>query len=284
MKYMSLTPLTLALALVVTSPTFLLGQSHGHFNVGALSTQQNSPLFFANEADFAPESSYVKTLLYTNTDRYAGYYQGNITLTALAQTAAHAGPELGAPALGSFIHASIVSVQGPPDGVFSFWESGATRPTYSLASGRTGTNLWRLSENEGLHGTDPFGHIHGRRFTATRPGIYTVGFQAFDLSTNGANGGPIHLPSTIASISFQAGINIESIEPDPEEGHVHVRFGALAGFTWQAEASTNLGPAALWFPAADPIVGADIFIELVHDVPPGTKRFYRVSGTALNLE
>ncbi|MBI1840449.1 MAG: hypothetical protein HYR88_06300 [Verrucomicrobia bacterium] len=275
-------PVMLALGLAVVAPAPLLSQSHSHLNAGALAARQNAPLLFANAADFAPASYYVKTLIQTNAGKYAGYYQGSITLTALPQTAAHAGPDPQASAPGSFIQASIVSVSGPAGGEFAFWENGAAKPTFSLQTGQTGTNLWRLSENDGSSGSDPYGHIHGRRFTATLPGVYTIGFQAFDTSTNGAGGGPIHTPSDIALIRFQAGVNMDFIEPDYEEGHVHVRFGAMEGFLWQLEATPAMSANPLWSPAGEPVVGADVFIEVIHDVPPGNRRFYRVRGTPID--
>src|SRR5262249_1238865 len=126
-----------------------LAADHGHLNVGAVGTAQNDPLDFDNGDLFTTDSGYVFTLIYTNGGTYAGYFQGNITLTVLAATPAHAGPVPGAPALGSWIFAQIVSVDGPPGGAFAFWESGATTPTISLASGNTGTNLYRLSESDG---------------------------------------------------------------------------------------------------------------------------------------
>jgi hypothetical protein len=73
-------------------------------------------------------------------------------------------------------------------------------------------------------------------------------------------------------------VNIESVEPDYEEGHVHVRFGAMAGFLWQVEYSGALGPQADWRPAEGPVTGNDYFFELIHELPPGGQRFYRVSG------
>ena len=266
---------------ILSIPATLWGRSHGHLNVGATAGTQNSALIFANGSDFAPATHYVKTLIYTNAGKYVGLYQGNITLTALPRTAAHAGPDPSAPAFGSLIQASMVSVTGPVGGEFSFWENGASKATFTLRTGRTGTNLWKLSENDGAPGTDPYGHIHGRRFSATLPGIYTVGFQAFDISTNGMGGGPIHTPSSITQVTFQAGVNMESIEPDYEEGHVHVRFGAMAGFSWQLEASANVSPNPVWSPAGEPVVGDDVFIEVIHDKPPGDIRFYRVQGTPI---
>lgn len=280
MKYSLFSKLALALGLAFSVQNTIHAQ-HGHLNAGAVGTNQNDQLLWANGADFLASSGYVKTLDYTNSGKYAGYFQGGITLTALPATAAHAGPDPAAAALGSFLQFRLSCLEGPTGGAFGFWDTGATNPSISLTAGRTSTNLWRLSESDGSPGSDPYGHIHGRRFTATQPGIYKIGFTALDTSTNGVGGGPIHAPSTELPVWFQAGVNIQSVEPDYEEGHVHIRFGATAGFSWQVEASTNLGPAAVWLPAGNPVTGADVLLELIHDVPPGEQRFYRVRGAPI---
>src|SRR5687767_2656798 len=93
-------------------------QDHGHFYVGALGTNQNDQLIITNAADFVTTSGYVKTLTYTNGGRYAGYFEGNITFEALAANNALGDPVPGSAALGSWIHAQIISVEGPADGVF----------------------------------------------------------------------------------------------------------------------------------------------------------------------
>lgn len=257
-----------------------LHAQHGHLNAGAAGTQQNAQLLWANGADFIASSGYVKTLDYTNAGRYAGYFQGGITLTALPATPPNGGPDPEASALGSFLQFGISCLEGPAGGAFNFWESTGTTPALSLMPGQASTNLWRLSQGDGSPGSDPFGHIHGRRWSATKPGLYKIGFRAVDTSTNGG-GGPIHLPSLELPVWFQAGLCIASVEPDYEDGHVHIRFGATAGFSWQVESSTNLGPSAQWLPAAHPVTGGDTFVEVLHDVNPGIQRFYRVTGTPI---
>src|SRR5262249_43998498 len=144
--------------------------------VGATGLDQGDPLTLENAADFSTNSSYIKTLTYTNGGSYAGFYQGNITFQVTGATT---------PAPGALIYAQIVSVEGPAGGAFAFWEAGATNPTISVACGTKGTNAYQLSANDGSPGSDPYGHIHGRRFTASKPGIYTVGLKALDLCTNG---------------------------------------------------------------------------------------------------
>ena len=138
-----------------------------------------------------------------------------------------------------------------------------------------------MSQNNGSPGSDPYGHIHGRRFTATTPGVYKVTLQAVDTSTNGTSGGPIHRPSEELPVCFQAGVNVVEVEPDFEEGHVHVHFGGRRGYTWQVESTEFLGEKADWQPAGNPIVGDDVFIQTIHEGDPGMQRFYRVKCTPI---
>jgi hypothetical protein len=250
---------------------------HGHLNAGAAGTTHGDRLIWANGADFIAPSGYVKTLDYTNTGRFAGYYQGGITPTALPATAERGGPDPDASALGSYLQFRIACLEGPPGGSFGFWEAGATAPSISLARGETSTNLWRLSESDGSPGSDPFGHIHGRRFSATKPGIYKVAFTAIDTSTNGAGGGPIHTPSEELPIWFQAGINIQSIEPEALQ--TRIRFGAAAGFNWSLRYTSDLTNTT--WTSTEPVAGNDTFVEITHQDPAGPRGFYEIIGVPI---
>jgi hypothetical protein len=247
---------------------------HGHLNVGAVGTAQGDPLTFDNGDLFTTESAFVNTLIYTNGGTYAGYFQGNITLTALAATAAHGGPVPNAPALGSFIFAQIVSVEGPTGGAFSFWDTGATTPTIQVQTGTSSTNLFRLSENDGSPNTDPYGHIHGRRFTATQPGLYAVTFRALDLSTNGPGGGPIQTPSPNLTIYFQAGITITSLETT--NGLATLTFGARLNHNYTLQATTNLLSPIIWTDASGPVAGNDALTPVTDTNASSRIRFYRI--------
>lgn len=257
-------------------PLIVSAQDHGHINIGSSGINQNDPLIFDNAAIFETATNYVKTLTFATSGNYAGYYQGNITMTGLAATPEHSGPELNAAALGSRIFVQLVSVDGPEGGAFAFWESGASSPTIGLASGATGTNTWRVSENDGSPGGDPYGHIHGRRFTATKPGIYTVGFRAFDFSTNGVAGGPIHTPSTVMKVYFQAGVNIKSVEPGVNQ--TRIVFSAPVGRNWVIEASDSASASAVWNEVGGMVAGDDCFHEVIDDQPVQGKCFYRAKG------
>src|SRR5262245_41154917 len=143
-------------------------QDHGHLNVGATAQTAGAKLTFDNAADF--EQPYVKTLTFTNAGKFANLFQGNITLTVLHSTNAFGEPIPGAPAPGAFILAEIVAVQGPEGGQFQFWETNSTTtPAISIPTGTTDAGFkFEISEKDlgaGEPGGDPFGHIHGRRFT-----------------------------------------------------------------------------------------------------------------------
>src|SRR5688572_1657317 len=110
--------------LLLTSVVCSVHAQHGHLDVGAAGRNQNDRLVFANGAAFVDSSGYVKTLVFTNSARFAGYYQGSITPTALSSTlfANSAAP-------GSFIQFAFSNVSGPPGGAFAFWEDDHITPT-----------------------------------------------------------------------------------------------------------------------------------------------------------
>jgi hypothetical protein len=133
--------------------------------------------------------------------------------------------------------------------------------------------LFRLTEADGSPGSDPYGHIHGRRFTATKPGINKVTFVLRDTSTNGSSGGPIHKDSDPLSIYFQAGVTIQTIDFDANQASL--RFGAPSGNTCQVEATTNIANS-IWSPVGAAVTGDDYLHWVFDDQPSANQRFFRV--------
>lgn len=202
--------LTLGLGLAVSSV------QAQHVNAGALNTSQGGQLYFQNASGFVNGSGFVitsvsPTMNYSNSGTYAGFFNSGPTFTALAQTANNgATPSPFAAAYGSFLQLRLESVvSGPVGGTFSFFDHGATTPTYGLGVGSfvTSGNLFELSDDTlgaGDPGADPFGHIHGRRFAADVAGSYQVGFRIVDTSINGIGGGPIQSDSQLYLMTFNA--------------------------------------------------------------------------------
>jgi hypothetical protein len=228
-------------------------------NAGASNTTQNARLYFPNGSTYDTGARYNVFLSFTNGGTFSNLHQGTgISFTSLASTLDNGGPTFGHAADGAFLQLQLVSISGPPGGVFGVWTQEFGNPTrsfplHSLAVGVTnGTNLLRLSESDGLPGSDPYGHVHGRTFTATKPGLYTLGCRIVDTSANGAGGGPIHTPSALNYFYFQAGLTISSWSKNSNS--CSVTFGTTAGKTYYVE-STPVLPATNWTAWAGPFTG-----------------------------
>jgi hypothetical protein len=249
---------------------------HLHFVAGTASPAQGAKLYPVNGADFVAASGHVRTHAFSSDGSYAGYYNASHPFIVAAATEDYGGPEFGAPALGSQIRMRIVSVSGPPGGQFSFWEAGATSPTILVPVSAANTNDWHISENDGSPGSDPYGHIHGRRFAMTKPGFYVVGFQFFDVCTNGANGGPIHTPSDVIFVNMQAGVSIAAISKDVDG--VTVTFGAEVGNDYVLEAINAWDPEPEWTELPGVVTGDNRLQSLRDTISAEAQRYYRVKA------
>src|ERR1041385_3485553 len=204
------------LALAIASDTV---DAHEHLAAGAVSTNIGASLIFQNDADFGGDVGFVFNLTAgTTNDAYSGfYYTDEISFTALPATADNGGPELGHAALGAQIEVRLLSVEGPVGARFGFWETtevgvDSTNLTWSVTVPFTsGTNAIMVSENDGAPGADPYGHIHGRVYRVTEPGLYKATWQFLDTSTNGVNGGPVNAPSAPFSLFYQADLTLGRI-------------------------------------------------------------------------
>lgn len=270
-------PFLLLLALLAGK---LPGQADTHIYGGALGTNQNAKLYFSNGVAFdATQSSYAFPQILRTNGLNAGYYRGDtISFSALAGTPANGGPIPGQAAFGARLAVQVVSVAGPPGGSFAFWEgdgeSDLGNLTFSVPVGTTnGANYLLISENNGEPGADPYGHIHGREFTTTLPGIYTVGFRLLDLSTNGAGGGPIHSPSDVLPVRFQAGLRIESIQW--LTNRATVTFRSPSGINNLLEAASSLD-SMTWQPVTGPLRGNNNLQSLTETNASGANRYYRL--------
>lgn len=267
-----------ACAILVFQPRLAQAQ-HSHLNAGALSPEPRSQLAFINGAGFVTNSGYVLGLNYATNGQYAGYYHGSISLTALPATVNNGGPAFGHAALGSFLEARIESVTGPVGGRVGFWEELDAAPRFTVDSGTTNSpHRFLLSESDASPGSDPAGHIHGRRFTATAPGLYTVGLRLIDTSRNGDTGDSIHSDGEIFPIFFQAGVTLAGLTIKAND--VAITFATISGRNYSLERTARPTASNEWQTVAGPF-GGDNHLRTVTDSPqPDEPRFYRLRAEA----
>lgn len=256
------------------------GRADTHIYGGAMGTNQNDKCIFSNGALFdATLSSYsFPQVLRTNGLNKGNFRGDTVTFSALARTEINGGPIPAAAAFGAELAVQVASVEGPLGGSFAFWEGDGESDlgtiTFSVPVGTTnGTNYWIISENGGVAGTDPYGHIHGREVTTSLPGTYIVGFRVIDVSTNGAGGGPIQSPSDVLFVRFQAGLRIDSLQTITNR--MVVSFRAAPGISNVLESTDSLS-SGNWQRAAAPLRGNNAVQSFVDTNAPSGTRFYRI--------
>jgi hypothetical protein len=259
----------------------VLQAQHIHVNAGAISTTQDAQLYFPNGYVYDTNALYDVYLTFTNSGSFSNLYQAaGVTFTALASTPDNGGPAFGHAADGAFLQLQFISMSGPPSGEFTVWiqdvgNPANSHPLFTLPVGtNNGTNLLALSESDGSYGSDPYGHIHGRTFTTTRPGLYTLGCRILDTSANGAGSGPIHTPSALYYLYFQAGLTISSC--GRSSNTFTVTFGTTGGKTYYVESTTKLAPPS-WTTFAGPFAGNN-YLQTASTNSAAPNLFIRVSS------
>ena len=276
-------------------------QAHDHMPAGATSSDPGATLQYDPFAtDYTTNSGFVFTLTAgTTNDPYLGYYYtDDQVFIALAATGDNGGPEVGHAAPGTYIQVKLLSVEGPAGASFGFWETAGqgdgegidgTNLTWSVpVPYHNGTNLIYVSESDGSPGSDPYGHLHGRVYSMTKPGFYTATWQFVDTSTNGPGGGPVDLPSAPFATYYQADLTLAGIARATNS--VTLTFAAPSDqpddlstppTAYTLETSPTLGASAAWQPLGDVITGDDT-VHFVTVPTTNTSAFFRLSATYYN--
>jgi hypothetical protein len=245
------------------------------FRFGATEPNVGAPLKFLNAESCITSSESVINLRYTNSGPYAQQFQCCIPMLAVPATPANGGPELNHAALGAQLEMQLVSLDGPQGGALRFWECGQSQPQFELPVGESaGSHRFCISQNSGAPGTDPFGNVAGRHFTASTPGLYCLGFQLVDASTNGPGGGPIHSPSPLYKVYLQVGATLASIQSSGSS--IVTSFASEPGKTFWLEGSPALSNAAQWQVLAGPLLGTSRIQKLTNSPSSGPEMFYRL--------
>jgi hypothetical protein len=254
-------------------------------NCGAVSTNTGAKLKFQNGDSFSAASGYVAPLTFQRISTRYGtniiYCATNLQFTALsvktnASTAA---------ALGSYLAVRVVSVSGPPGGIFSFWEQGSGWPTYEFpvndyyAAGKNQFILSNCENGAGRPDGDPFGAVRGRRFAVNKPGEYLVTFKLYDISKNHPTqpNTPIHTASDTLTMKFATKIDMGITAFGNTNGVTTLVYkqGFLTNMV--IEASTNLTGG--WTPVAGPFTNTPAFTtnRFTND-PSLPALYYRLHG------
>jgi hypothetical protein len=140
--------------------------------------------------------------------------------------------------------------------------------------------LLALSEGDGSPSADPFGHIHGRRYTLDRPGFYTLGLRVVDTSTHGhgTEGAPHHSPSDLFHMYVQAGMFIPSISKTNDQ--VTVAFPGRPERAYSLEYTPVLeGTNTTWTAVDGPVGGLHGLHSFRHEHAIHRQGFYRIRET-----
>jgi hypothetical protein len=146
-----------------------------------------------------------------------GYYACELTIS-------HEDPDGSSPSV------QLLSVAGPAGALFGFWEAGALTPIWSRPSGWTATH----TDRPAFHTDDQggYGHIHGRVFTATHPGTYTIAFRVADEEG-------LFQPSEPKTVTFNV-LATPQLSLRIEAGSAILSFASRAGLTYDLQVSTDL--------------------------------------------
>lgn len=169
-------------------------------------------------------------------------------------------------ASGSLPKIELVSVTGTAGAHFSFWEVGATTPTWTRPVGWTASGTDRPSLLAYQDGTG-YGHIHGRAFSVDTPGMYQVVFRAVDNAS-------VRTPSQNKTVTFNALVTPQ-LSIRIQGGNAKLAFTSRINLTYDLQVSTDLITwTNIW--AQSFIDGTGSVIELSDSLANRPRVFYRL--------
>ena len=170
------------------------------------------------------------------------------------------------PANGANPRIEVVSVIGPQNATFSFWEVGSTTPTWTRA---TGWNSSQSSAPSFLVIQNGDNHLHGRAFSADKPGLYQVTFRAVDESGN-------YSTSANLTITFNAQ-QPPQLSISVVSGNTTLSFTSRNGLTYDLQVCTDLA-SGVWTNVTPHtrLNGDGSVITMIDAMAGRAKAFYRL--------
>lgn len=242
------------LALALTPWTI---RAHDHIEIGLDATQTQLVRFAGNLGQLM---TYFPAGEKPSFDTYA--FPGSAFATVLTFSAFD---NTAPPPNGALVRIDLFSVDGPDGGSFSFWEVGATSPTWSRPSGWTST----VSDRPSLFASEDetgYGHIHGRAFSVNKAGVYDVTFRAVD--TTGA-----YATSNTFTVRFTA-INPPQLAIGSLGGNITLTFTSRANLAYDVQSSTTLQSNS--WTTINTLDGTGAQLEFSEPLNNRPKIFYRI--------
>lgn len=232
-------------------------RAHDHLEIGFDPLQGNRLAAFGNlvqKATYFPLGEVPSVALPVFP---GGAYATELTFSAF--------DNIDSPPGDAFVRVKLLAVTGPAGGSFSFWEAGATSPTWTRAPGWTAStgDESSLAASEDSEG---YGHIHGRAFSCGKAGVYDVTFQAIDESG--------HYTASLPFVVRFTAIDPPALALRIQGTQVRLNFTGRDGLTYDVQTSTTLA-AGSWS-TIDTLDGTGVPLEYAEPHNNRTKVFYRI--------
>lgn len=140
------------------------------------------------------------------------------------------------PPLGAIVRVKLLAVTGPTGGAFSFWETDASSATWTRPTGWTASPPATEPAIFASEDSSGYGHIHGRVFTFSKAGNYTLTFVAEDAEGNYAASAPFALQFTVIEPP-QLAIGVAN-------SSISLTFPSRDGLIYDVQSSTTLQPGS----------------------------------------
>ena len=187
--------------------------------------------------------------------QFPGGWHAELTFTAEANALE--------PAAGADPYIELISVNGPTNGIFAFWEVGATAPTWSRPTGWTNAPEDSPSIAVILGGDN---HIHGRAFTMDTPGEYTVAFRAVDATNAFAT-------SAMKTITFVAQLP-PRLSMQVSNTTLTLSFTSRLNLDYDLQRCTDLS-AGIWI-SEEILFGDGSILSSAHPIGGPSNAFFRL--------